>query len=67
MMDKYRKRYREQMDQVRLSDEADQAILEDILKSDIQKDGKRSHGCGGVCNGFLYYRICRRYNPQNDH
>ena len=36
-MDKYRKRYREQMDQVRLSDEADQAILEDILKADIRK------------------------------
>lgn len=36
-MDKYRKRYREQMDQVRLSDEADQAILEDILKADTRK------------------------------
>lgn len=37
MMDEYMKKYREQMDQVKLSEEADQGILEDLLKAGTQK------------------------------
>lgn len=37
MIDEYRKKYCEQMNRVTLSDEADQAILEDILKAGTRK------------------------------
>lgn len=37
MMDEYMRRYREQMDQVRLSDAADQVILNDLLKDNVRK------------------------------
>ena len=36
-MDEYMKKYREQLDKVTLSDAADQAILDDLLKSDAKK------------------------------
>lgn len=36
-MDEYMRMYREQMDQVKLSDAADQVILNDLLKDNVQK------------------------------
>lgn len=39
MIDEYMKRYREQMNEVTLSDSADQAIMDDLLKADVQKGG----------------------------
>ena len=37
MMDEYMRMYRKQMDQIKLSDAADQVILNDLLKDNVRK------------------------------